>query len=52
MSSLDSNKSSGPNSIPVKILKLLKNDICHQLSDIFNIPSVLKITKVIAIYKK
>ena len=36
MSSLDSHKSSGPNSIPVKILKLLKNDISQQLSDIFN----------------
>ena len=36
ISSLDSHKSSGPNSIPVKILKLLKNDISQQLSDIFN----------------
>ena len=27
ISSLDSHKSSGPNSIPVKILKLLENDI-------------------------
>ena len=25
--SLDSNKSAGPNSIPMKILKLLKNDL-------------------------
>ena len=33
----DSHKSSSPNSIPVKILKLLKNDICQQLSDIFNV---------------
>ena len=31
---LDSHKSSGPNSIPVKMLKLLKNDISQQLSDI------------------
>ena len=31
ISSLDSHKSSGPNSIPVKILKLLKNDISQQL---------------------
>ena len=37
ISSLDSHKSSGPNSIPVKILKLLKNDISQQLSDIFNV---------------
>ena len=35
--SLDSHKSSGPNSIPVKILKLPKNDISQQLSDIFNV---------------
>ena len=49
ISSLDSHKSSGPNSIPVKIFKLLKNDISQHLSDIFNIsfstgqfPPVLK----------
>ena len=59
ISSLDSHKSSGPNSIPVKILKLLKNDISQQLSDIFNMsfstgqfPSVLKIAKVIPVHKK
>ena len=59
ISSLDSHKSSGPNSIPVKILKPLKNDISQQLSDIFNIsfltgqfPSALKITKVIPYTKK
>ena len=59
ISSLDSNKSVGPNSIPTKILKLLKNDISSQLSEIFNIsfssgifPSILKTAKVIPIYKK
>ena len=59
ISSLDSHKSSGPNSIPVEILKLLKNDISQQLSDIFNMSfmngqfsSVLKIAKVIPIHKK
>ena len=59
ISSLDSHKSSGPNSIPVKILKLLKNDIFQQLSDIFNMsfsteqfPSVLKIAQAIPIHKK
>ena len=59
ISSLDSHKSTGPNSIPVKILKLLKNDISQQLSDIFNMsfltgqfPSVLEIAKVIPIHKK
>ena len=43
----------------MKILKLLKNDISQQLSDIFNMsfltgqfPSVLKIAKVIPIHKK
>ena len=36
-SSLDSNKSVGPNSLPKKILNLLKNDISRQLADIFNI---------------
>ena len=54
--SLDCHKSSGPNSIPVKILKLLKNDISQQLSDILmsfstgQFPSVLKIAKVIHSY--
>ena len=33
ISSLDSNKSVGPNSIPTKILKLLENDISSQLSE-------------------
>ena len=58
MLSLDYHKSSGKNSTPVKILKLLKNDISQQLSDIFNMsfltgqfPSVLKIDKVIPIHK-
>ena len=37
ISSLDPNKSTGPNSIPTKILKPLKNDISTQLSDIFNV---------------
>ena len=59
ISSLDSHKSSGPHSISVKILKLMKNDISQQLSDIFNMsfsiglfPSVLKIAKVIPMHKK
>ena len=34
---LDFNNSSGPNSIPVKILKHLKNDISQLLSNIFNV---------------
>ena len=59
ISSLDSNKSVGPNSILIKILKLLKNDISSQLSEIFNIffssgvfPSILKTAKVIPVHKK
>ena len=59
ISSLESHKWSGPNSIPVKILILLKNDISQQLSDLFNMsvstgqfPSVLKIAKVIHMHKK
>ena len=59
ISSLDPNKSTGPNSIPTKILKLLKNDISAQLSDIFNVsfstgvfPTILKIAKVVPIHKK
>ena len=59
ISSLDRNKSTGPNNIPTKILKLLINDISTQLSDIFNVsfstgvfPSILKIAKVVPIHKK
>ena len=59
ISSLDSNKSTGPNSLPTKILKLLKNYISTQLFNIFNIsfstgffPSMLKIAKVVPIGKK
>ena len=40
ISSLNPHKSSGPNSIQVKILKLLKNDISQQSADIFNPLSV------------
>ena len=59
ISSLSDNKSSGPNSIPTRILKLLKKDISTQLVDIFNLsfssgiyPTPLKTTKVIPIHKK
>ena len=54
MSSLDSDKSVGPNSIPSKKLKLLKNYISSRLSEIFNVSfssgvfcSILKTVKVI-----
>ena len=37
ISSLNSSKASGPNSIPYRILLLLKNDISKQLTDLFNL---------------
>ena len=59
ISSLNSNKASGPNSIPYRILFLLKNKISKQLADLFNLsfltgafPSVLKTAKVIPVLKK
>ena len=52
-------KSSGPNSIPIKILKLAKDKISENLSSIFNLsfstgsfPDVLKVAKIIPIHKK
>ena len=57
-SSLNPNKSVGPNSIIRKICKLLKDEISSYFSDICNIyfpmgvfPSVLKTTKVISAHK-
>ena len=57
--SLDSNKSVGPNSIHIKILKLVKNNISSQLADVFNIsfstvifPTILKIAKLSLYVKK
>ena len=59
ISSLNSSKASGPNSIPYRILFLLKNEISKQLADLFNLsfttgvfPSVLKTAKVVPIFKK
>ena len=59
ISSLNSNKASGPNSISYRILFLLKNYISKQLADLFNLsftagvfPSVLKTSKIIPIFKK
>ena len=50
---------SGPNSIPYRILFLLKNEISKQLADLFNLsfmtgvfPSVLKTAKVVPAFKK
>ena len=59
ISSLNSDKSTGPNSLPTKTLKLFKNEISTHLADIFNLffssgvfPSLLKVAKVIPIHKK
>ena len=59
ITSLNPRKAYGPNSIPVVILQLLKNDISYPLSVIFNLsfssgthPDLLKIAKTITIHKK
>ena len=48
-----------PNSIPYKILNVLKKDISKQLVDLFNLslssgvfPSLLNIAKVVPVHKK
>ena len=59
ISSLESQKASGPNSIPIKTLKIKKNDISDQLAVLLNLsftcsyfPTILKTSKVTSIYKK
>ena len=59
ISSLNSNKASGPNSIPYRILFLLKNEVSNQLADLFNLSfmtgafaSVLKTAKVFLFLRK
>ena len=59
ITSLNSNKASGPNSIPYRILFLLKNEIPKQLADLFNLsfmtgvfPPALKIAKVVPVFQK
>ena len=59
ISSLNINKSIGPNSINTKILKLTKNIISKPLTEIINLsfstgtfPDRLKIAEIIPIYKK
>lgn len=59
ISSLSDNVASGPYSLPNFILKLLKHDISKPLSHIINLsfssgcfPSLLKISKVIPVFKK
>ena len=59
ISSLDKNKSVGPDSVPYNILILLNNEIFNPLKDLFNLslssgifPSVLEIAKLVLVYKK
>ena len=59
ISSLNSNEAFGPNSIPYKILFLLKNEISKQLEDLFYLCltteaflSVLKTAKIVPVFKK
>ena len=59
ISSLNSDKAFGPNSIPYRMLYLLKNEILKQLPDLFNLafmtgvfPLVLKTAKVVPVFKK
>ena len=56
---LDSSKSIGPNSIPIKLLKILRPKVSHSLATMVNrsfstgiFPSKLKIAKVVPIFKK
>ena len=56
---LNSNKSRGPNSIPLKIFNLTQNEISQNLADIFNLSfktivflDYFKIAKMIPIHKK
>ena len=55
---MKTNKASGPNSIPTKILKLFQKEFSNLLSDIINLsfnqgtfPNLLKIANVIPIHK-
>ena len=59
ISSLNSNKASGPNSMSYRMLFLLKNEISKQLADLFNLSfmtvvfsSVLENAKVVPVFKK
>ena len=56
---MKTNKASGPNSIPTKILKLFKNEFSKPLSDMINLSfnqgiflNLLKIANVIPTHKK
>ena len=58
INSFSASKSTGPNSIPVHILKLLKHDISEPISFLINrsfttgvFPSALKVSKVVPVFK-
>ncbi len=58
ITSLNTSKSTGPNSIPTDILKLLAPILCHPLKEIINIsfatgvyPDKLKLAEIIAVFK-
>ena len=58
VSSFSDSKATGPHSIPVSILKLLKHDICEPISILINrsfatgiFPTVLKVSKVVPVFK-
>ena len=59
ISDLSSNKATGPNSIPIKIMKLTKDCITNNLSVLFDLsfssgvfPNKLKIAKILPAFKK
>ena len=59
LSGLDLSKASGPNSVPGRILSILKFDIAVPISHLINLsfstgvfPSCLKVAKVIPVFKK
>ena len=59
ITSLNSNNASGPNSIPYRILFLLKHEISKQLADLFSLSfmtgvfcSVFETEKVVPVFKK
>ena len=59
ISNLSSSKSTGPHSVPIKLLKVVKHHISHPLAELVNqsflkgiFPSKLKIAKVVSVFKK
>ena len=59
LNSLKINKSSGPDNLPARVIKCISNEIVAPLTHIFNLsiqkgqyPDLLKISKVIALFKK